>query len=54
MHKQRTAFEISVGNYWGMGVGMSLNPSDAASNFKYEPAHDKIYKMACVPSDDSD
>ena len=27
--------------------------SDAASNYKYEPAHDKTYRIVCAPSEDS-
>ena len=27
---------------------------DDRTNDKYEPAHDKTYKMACAPSEDSD
>ena len=35
--------------YW-----MLASKSNAARNLTYEPAHDKTYKMACAPSEDSD
>ena len=45
-----SSYPSSLSGYEGNRSSASLS----SGNFKYEPVHDKTYKMACAPSKDSD